>query len=153
MRKSVMYSVFLPIVILWGACLFVLTFFSLQWGYACGLFVIAALLSWLVIYKVVSSPISQLERLFGAHISGSLFDFSAKLDEQSVSSIYRYLVSRANTKSEEADILLADIIQSAVRLQPMSQELHETYSNLAQKAVMQANNGHSISEVGGQVVP
>lgn len=97
-------------------------------------------------YQITRS-LSSLNRLYGTNQSSALFDFTQNIDERSVSPIFKSVIVRANERSEQADKVLADLTQSVVRLIPMSQELSDTYSNLAQKAVIQADNGQNISRV------
>lgn len=97
--------------------------------------------------KAIKSGLNQLKRMYGADQSDVLFDFTARLDSSRAHPMFRSIIERSNEQASKADDQILTVLQSSMRLVPMSQELHETYSNLAQKASIQDLNGQNISRV------
>lgn len=147
MKSAVLMLIFLPITMVWGLCSLLFIFLQPQVWVSLLLMGIAVAVTWGIIWRSVGKPLSSLSDLYGIASSNGIFNFTQQLDSDVMSPVYKSLIDRINSKACDADEMLGEINQSVVRLIPMSQELSETYSNLAQKAVIQAKNGQYISEV------
>jgi len=152
MKQALLTTLLVPLVIVWGALCLVSVLLGLHWAWVVLGIVVATGLTWWWLKVQLLDSVPALNRLHGSGSSTGLFDFTQTLDESSVSSIFQPLIRSSNKKVVKADELVADITQSVVRLIPMSQELRETYSNLAQKTMIQTENGKEIQGVVTQLL-
>lgn len=152
MKQALLTTLLVPLVIVWGALCLVSVLLGLHWAWVIVGIIVATGLTWWWLKIQLLDSVPALTRLYGSGSTSGLFDFTQSLDESSVSSIFQPLVRSSNHKVAKADELVADITQSVVRLIPMSQELRETYSNLAQKTMIQTENGKEIQGVVTQLL-
>jgi methyl-accepting chemotaxis protein len=152
MNSDVLKYLFIPTVGLWSAVVAVLMLVQLSLWMALFLWGVAAVGTWCIITRCVSKPLSHITHIFGIGLSRGILDFTKPIDVDSVSPIYRKMITRCNGIAAQADEAIAEINQSVVRLIPMSQELKETYSNMAQNTLIQDKNGQAIREVVGRLI-
>ncbi|GLQ33295.1 methyl-accepting chemotaxis protein [Litoribrevibacter albus] len=147
MNRVVSIYLFLPIVGVWSALVILISLYQPGLIWSGLLMLVAIAITGWVLWQSVSRSLERVSNLYQLDNADKLFDFTWHLNPDDVSPLYRDMANKVNDKASQADELIGNINQSVVRLIPMSQELSETYSNLSQKAVIQAKNGLCISEV------
>jgi len=152
MKQALLTTLLVPLVVVWGTLCLVSVLLGLHWAWVILGVIVATGLTWWWLKIQLLDSVPALTRLHGSGSTSGLYDFTQSLDESSVSSIFQPLIRSSNIKVAKADELVADITQSVVRLIPMSQELRETYSNLAQKTMIQTENGKEIQGVVTQLL-
>jgi len=120
------------------------------WLYDFLIILIAFTVMGIQIYRLLFSGLNRLVNHVNQLAMEHRVDMKSRLDERGAG-ILRPVFQIFNAQKNQIDELLTQLYASSARLHPMSSELANTYSTMAQKAVLQEELSHKLDSAFAKV--